>query len=657
MTEVEIVDYYDLWNKFLRERASKQIGDVRAKITQSLVIPVESLPHKLFLHVLDDYEGAVRYIREIVSKEMLCEPSFIRFSNFPYKISMRELRADKIGKFLTVQGLARSISSITPLVTVAMFECTNCGNRLKVSQSSLSVEYPDPCPCKRGKWVLDPSLSRMVDYQALKIQERPDDLRGGETPTDIMAYVVGDLCGVVNAGNRITVSGLLRPLINKRDSLIVKTVFETNNLVIDEQDFDDIKITQEDEQEITAFSKRDDLVSQLVSSIAPSIYGYENIKMAALLQLFGGIRHKNKDGTYKRGDTHILIVGDPGVAKSQLLEGIFQLCPRGVKASGKGSSKAGLTAAAVQDSTGSWTIEAGAIVLSDKGHLIVDEIDKMREEDRSALHEGMEQQKISIAKAGINTTLMCRCSILAAANPTTGRFDAALDIAEQIDLPPTLLSRFDLIFLMKDQPDQDIDGHIADFILSGNDTDASLSPEFMRKYISYSRKYITPVLTPVATKMLKNYYLRIRELANKNKPIPITARQLDALRRLSESAAKMRLSDRVEERDAELVISIVDSCLKHVAYDAETGQMDIDKMFNKMSAGKKDLKRDIQAMIRELTETNGRCDVQVLFQCLQAQGYDDRHKIDRLIDEMMREGLLYAKDNKTLNLVNRDLPI
>ena len=647
---VEIVDYYDLWNRFLRDRTKQACSEVRSKRTNTLYIDVDNIPHRLFLQLLDEYDKAVSYISEIVVKEKLCEPKYIRFIGFPRKLNIRELRSDQVGQFVTIDGIARSISSINPLVIDGKFECSYCGNRVSLKQTGLQIEYPDSCTCRHGKWVLLTDQSKLNDIQMIKLQERPDDMRGGETPAEISCYMVGDICGLVNAGNHVSVSGMLRPMAGKQNSLIVKTMFEINNIVINEHDYDDIIITDSDEQEIIQFAKSENARSLLAGSITPSIYGYENIKLAALLQMFGGVRHKNKDGTYKRGDTHILIFGDPGVAKSQMLEGIYQLCPRGIKASGKGSSKAGLTAAAIQDATGGWTIEAGAIVLSDKGHLIVDEIDKMRDEDRSALHEGMEQQQISIAKAGINMTLMCRCSVLAAANPTTGRFDATLDIAEQINLPPTLLSRFDLIFLMKDLPDKETDSHIADFILGGYDEGETLSPEFIRKYIAYAKTHYFPVLTPVAKSVLKQYYLNIRELASRNKPIPITPRQLDALRRLGEAAARMRLSDKVTEEDANLVVEIVDSCLKHVAYDPETGQMDIDRIMSKMSSEKRSLMRDLRAMIRELTREQGKCEHTNLLDCMVSQGYDE-DKIEVAIQSALREGMLYSPSRNVLKEV------
>jgi len=635
---IEVIDYHALWLEFLNNR-KQLVARVSSGVETSLLINVDELNTTLFESLVYRYADCVSYVRSAL-KELGCNPESVRFVNFPRKVPIRDIRSDKIGKFLSFTGIARSVSTVKPLITVAVFECSSCRQRKTIEQSSLLTDFPDTCSCKHGKWNLLPDKCKMVDYQSIRVQERPDELRGGEVPADVSVYVTGDLCGKVTAGNRLIVNGVLKPLHTKRGSLVIDTVFEGNMIELNDQDFDEIKIDENDEKLIREVAKRDDYLDVFIRSIAPSIYGYTDIKKAVLLQLFGGVRHRNRDGTFKRGDTHILILGDPGVAKSQLLEGVFQLCPRGVRASGKGSSRAGLTAAAVQDPSGGWTIEAGAIVLSDKGHLIVDEIDKMREEDRSALHEGMEQQKISIAKAGINTTLMARCSILAAANPTTGRFDATLDIAEQIDMPPTLLSRFDLIFLMKDQPDEEKDGNIADFILSNHDGDIdSLSPEFMRKYISFA-KQINPSLSAAAKTVLKSYYLSIRKLAKQHKAIPITARQLDALRRLSESAARMRLSDTVDSKDAEMVVEIVDSCLKHVAYDPVTKQFDIDKITTKMSTMKRDLFRDLEEMITTCSNESGVARISVVVDKMEEQGWD-RLKTQQYIDELSRTGRYY----------------
>jgi replicative DNA helicase Mcm len=330
----------------------------------------------------------------------------------------------------------------------------------------------------------------------------------------------------------------------------------------------------------------------------------EEQKKAIALQLFGGCHKEMDDGTNLRGDIHILLIGDPGVAKSQILRYMSSLAPRGIYASGKSASAAGLTAAAVRDDFGDgrWTLEAGALVLADKGLACIDELDKMTEQDRSSLHEAMEAQRISVAKAGINATLQCRCSMLAAANPKYGRFEEETSIYDQIDLPAPLVSRFDLIEVLTDKPekkhDQMLSSHILDtqrrgearMLPEGTDIkelDVSkimtetniLKPiydiETLRKYVAYSKR-IVPIMTEDAKKIIQDSFLKIRSLGSGGS-VPITARQLEGYVRLSEASARMRLSRTVDEQDANNAADLIEAYLDRIAGNGD-GTYDIDKI-------------------------------------------------------------------------------
>jgi replicative DNA helicase Mcm len=479
-----------------------------------------------------------------------------------------------------------------------------------------------------------------MDYQMLTVQESPEGLRGGEVPSDVEVRLTHDLVGLVNAGNRVNVYGVLKTIPIRKNELRLKTIFDANNLEIIQKEYEDIEISDKDLELILELSQHAAVVDKLRLSIAPSIYGHEILKEAVLLQLFGGVRHKNKDGTHNRGDIHVLIVGDPGVAKSKLLESVLYLCPRGVKASGGGSTKAGLTATAIQDANGQWMLEAGAVVLADKGHLILDEVDKMNADDRKAIHEAMEQQVVSINKAGINTTLQSRCSILAAANPKSGRFDDYLDLAQQIDLPPTLLSRFDLIFTMTDKPDKDQDDALAAFLLARDDqSDDILDTEFIRKYISYAKMNVIPKMTPDARSVLKEYYVSIRSLSgNRAKSVPITARQLEALMRLSEASARMRLSETVSVEDAQRAVNILDKCLRFLAYDPKTGQLDIDKLTGKMSAQSRDVAKSLLEVIHQLKDhQTGHVNKRAILDEMEKRGFDNI-RTDGVLEQVIQRG-------------------
>jgi replicative DNA helicase Mcm len=319
-----------------------------------------------------------------------------------------------------------------------------------------------------------------------------------------------------------------------------------------------------------------------------------------------------------------LLVGDPGVAKSQLLRYVADVAPRGIYTSGKGTTAAGLTAAAVKDDFGGgrWMLEAGMLVLADGGVAVVDELDKMTPEDRSAMHEALEQQTVSVAKAGITATLNARCPVLAAANPKWGRFTPERTISEQIDLPPTLLSRFDVIYSIQDRPDQARDRILASRILQSHQegearevmrateglpvpsSTAPFPPDFLRKYIAWARRNVRPVLSADALKTLEDFYVRIRRQGEEpNAPVPITARQLEALVRLSEASARARLSPTVDREDSERAIRIVEGFLRRVS--TSEGKLDIDILATGVSHSQRERAELLQTLMHSLQEQKG----------------------------------------------------
>jgi replicative DNA helicase Mcm len=371
----------------------------------------------------------------------------------------------------------------------------------------------------------------------------------------------------------------------------------------------------------------------MVGSIAPAIYGYEEEKLAMILQLFSGVTKHLPDGSRIRGDLHMLLIGDPGTGKSQMISYVENIAPRSVYTSGKGSSAAGLTAAAVRDDFGDgqqWSLEAGALVLADKGIAAVDELDKMDSSDRSAMHEGLEQQKISVSKAGINATLKARCSLLGAANPKYGRFDQYEPIGEQIDLEPALISRFDLIFTVTDSPDPEHDSRLAQHIIKTNyagelntqreelasseftseqvaevteEVAPEIDSELLRKYIAHAKRSCFPTMTEEAKELIEEFYVDLRSKgADEDAPVPVTARKLEAMVRLSEASARVRLSDTVEREDADRATDIVESCLKDIGVDPETGQFDADVVETGTSKSQRDRIKNIKGLIADIEE-------------------------------------------------------
>jgi replicative DNA helicase Mcm len=676
--EAEITSRDAEWSRFLKNRYKKQLAELTREYPyrRSLQIDyreVESfgktgirLADELLDNpgkVLADVKDAIKNHQLIKTKDgRVAEHINIRFVNLPKKIGIRHIRSDDINKFVTVEGILRKITEVRPRIVNAVFRCPG-GHITEKKQGYGQFIEPDGCAtdgCTFKKLELIPKRSWFVDSQKIRIQEQPEGLRGGEQPQTLDLDVTDDLTGVVAPGDRVVMNGILRSMqriTHGSKHTIFDIYLECNSIEVAEKEFEEVEIDEKAEEEIITISKDPQVYRNIVNSIAPTIYGNDDVKEAIALQLFGGIMKEMPDGSHLRGDIHVLLIGDPGIAKSQLLRYVIKLSPRGIYTSGQSSTSAGLTATAVKDEFGDgrWTLEAGALVLADMGVAAVDEMDKMQKEDRSALHEAMEQQTISVAKAGITATLKSRCALLGAANPKYGRFDDFAPISDQINMPASLLSRFDLIFVMTDKPDKKRDNAIANHILKahsigeliqqhrknpieGVDDDyiteqlkpvtPAIDPVLFRKYVAYAKRTCYPILSEEAKTALIAYYMNLRDIADSSKPVPVTARQLEALVRLAEASARVRLSPKIEQGDAERVIKIVDACLRQVAYDAKSGSYDIDKMMTGFSKGKRDLIRMIKEAVKTLADDNGRASREHVIDLLVQKGInrDDAQK-------------------------------
>jgi replicative DNA helicase Mcm len=581
----------------------------------------------------------------------------IRIRGLPdsQQVRVADIRSNHLGRLMWIEAIVRQASDVRPQVVNAKFECAGCGNSISVLQVDTKFKEPNRCTCGwRGRFRM---LSQdLIDVQHLKVEEAPETLEGGEQPKRISVFCKEDLVDPrmekkSAPGSKIRVVGVVKeiPVLLKSGAKSTRydLMLEANHVESVQEDFSDVVLTEEDELEIQEFAKDPMIYEKFMKAIAPSIYGYEEIKQALVLQLVGGARKKKADGTSTRGDIHILLVGDPGSGKSQMLQFISRVAPKARFVSGKGSSGAGLTASVVKDEfLKGWSLEAGALVLANKGLVAVDELDKMSHEDRSALHEALEQQTVTISKANIQATLRAETTLLAAANPKMGRFDPYTPIASQIELPSTLINRFDLIFPIRDIPNKDKDTRIASHVLESIHKDeiytTEITPDFLRRYLAYVKSKIFPTMTKGAVTEIKDFYVNLRNSGKDTedgvRPIPISARQLEALIRLSEASARLRLDSKVTREDALRGIELLKYCLMQVGFDPETGQIDIDRMSSSVTAsarGKILVIKDILASL----EAKGLkiIPIEDIISEAAVKGIDES-KVYEVIDQLKRAG-------------------
>lgn len=787
----EAKKFFDAHRRELGE--SIRGGEGVVKISFPLV--AEFSP-ELAERIVDFPEETVAAI-EVALEETFEGKHRIRLVELPKSsfIKIRDIRAKHLNQLLWIEGIVRLASDIRPQVVNAKFECPNCGAQLSVLQIDRKFREPSRCSCGwKGNFK---TLSKeMVDAQRLVIEESPDTMEGAEQPRRINVFLKEDLVeprmeSRTTPGSKVKIFGVLKevpvPLQTGAISTRFDIAMDANNLIPIEESFEDVEMNEEDEIQIKELAADPKVFNKLSRSIAPSIYGFERIKEAVLLQLFGGVKKLKSDVGSTRGDIHILLVGDPGVAKSVLLKYTATIAPKGRYVSGKAATAAGLTAAVVKDEfLRGWSLEAGAMVLSNKGTVCIDEIEKMNENDRSTMHEAMEQQcylpdfeimladgakekigqfvdllmeknkekiqygveceilplseevkilttdfesiyplkidrisrhlapkkfvrvvldngreltvtpehpcwvmrqgkvttipacnvkkgelfpitvglsmkeiengivteyyqnssvlqlkekkieegigwigvksvevvenkdvkwvydiavepthsfisnnmvlhnSVTISKASIQATLRAETTVLAAGNPKLGRFDPYTPIPHQIDISPALLSRFDVIFVIRDLPNKTQDEAIATHVLEEHKQGVVrdvIDAKLMRKYIAYARQRIKPKLTDEAIEEIKDFYIRLRSQPSKAdseiRAIPITARQLEGLVRLSEAHAKMRMSEQVTREDARRAIELLKVSLMQVGYDEESKTFDIDRITTGITSSKR----------------------------------------------------------------------
>lgn len=703
---LQVHDSAARWRSFLQETSANEISSLAAQWPDRTSHRVSfedvqawdpQFANLLLDHprnVLDQGEDALREMCRSAGHEI--EPR-LRIDRLPpdVRTSLRAIGSEAVETFVAAEVIVTKISELKPRIYHGVFRCTTCGTIIEIAQpNELELIEPMECPEESGcgrkrsganqtRFELVPENTRLVDNQWIEIQELPEDVPGGSQPSRMKVLAEGDLAGLHNPGDRITVNAI--PFIRSEKKAGQKTpMFDVYLSLISSEHrntpLEEISVSDDDVIEIQHISSREDLLPLLIRSVAPSIYATDAlslIKRSLVLQLFGGVPRRQPDGTRTRGDIHILLMGDPGVAKSQLLKFMGEISPRGRFTTGGGTTAAGLTAAAVRDAfnDGRFSLEAGALVLADMGLCAVDEFDKMSDADRGAMHEAMEQQLININKGGLNAQMRTRCAILAAANPRSGRFPSGSSTEPpfaEIDLKPAMISRFDMIWLIRDDPEQAVDDQIARHIIQSRrlgvaeqlidtgqvvdpilvareqatHTDADgasyISTEMLKKYVAYAKRNVFPVLDDAAMEQLISFYKtsrsRPRNESYEHDPPPMTARALEGLIRIAEAHARMHLRHEATLEDANMAIAMT----KHWRHELMGDQFDEMTIRTGVTKDKRSAERTITSIVRVLCRENGgECETIQIYNAAGEQGFDES-TVDRVLSSLRTRCTLFT---------------
>ncbi len=656
---VEYGEAVNEFEEFFSDKYYEKVADAVQDGEESIV--VDFMEMDMFEPRLSDYlreepDSAINAAEEgVMGVDIVSDEDFrVRFTNLPEEdfVLVRNLRSQHIGKFIPIEGMIKRASQVKPEVVSAIFECAQCGDRYEKEQDSSELKSPYKCDCGSRKF--ETVEKKMTDTQTVTVEENPESREGSEQPSTLQIRLEGDLVDPdfqkkVVPGNVAEITGVLKERPLKKNSKKFDIYMEGNYLEPTQQEFEELTLNDEEREEIESMAENPDIFDRIIDSIAPSIYGHRQIKKAIALQIFGGVKKTREDGVKSRGDIHMLLIGEPGTGKSQMLKFTGELAPKGRYVVGKSSTGAGLTAAVVRDeTTGEFELEAGAVVLANKGTAVIDEIDKMSEEDRSSLHEAMEQQQISVSKANIQATLNAQTSILAAGNPKFGRFDPYEPIPQQIEIGDTLLSRFDFIFPVKDEPDESKDTKLSSQVLQNHidpeETDAEIPQETLRKYVAYAKKNYRPDLTEDAADQIQEFYVSMRQKGGgeAGDSVPVTARQLEALVRVAEASARAELKEEVEVEDAQRAIDILTYCLEQVGVDPETGEFDADIIETGTSSSQRNRAQTIKHILKQMAGESS-AELEEVLDEAEEEGLD-RDKTEQRIKQLMRDGEVFEPE-------------
>jgi len=572
----------------------------------------------------------------------------VRVRGIPDQVPLRKVDTSYLDRMLAVAGMVVRTSELRPLMIEGAFSCPS-GHVTYQEQDDVFLKKPPRCELcgETRNFELDRKDSRFIDFQIIRIQELPEELPPGQLPQFFDVNVEGDIVNTARPGDRVVLTGIVRAVPDYSPGQVRMRLFRSqidcNYIEVRGKEPEQVQVTKEDEAIIRSIASSPDAYEKLINSVAPAIMGHTAEKEAILLLLAGGTSTSLPDGTKLRGDINVLFVGDPGVAKSEMLKFAAQVAPRGMFTSGRGTTAAGLSAAVIREKN-VLMLEAGVVVLADQGIACIDEFDKMRPEDRSALHEQMEQQSVTVAKGGIYAALNARTAILAATNPILGKYNPFQNLTDNISLPIPLLSRFDLIFVIKDQPAPAEDEKLASHILAvhakrGYNAPPPVEFSLLKKYIAYAKK-IQPNLTKEAMDRIREFYLDLRRRGQEGQ-ITATPRTLESLIRLATARARILLKEEVTEEDALAAISLMNKMVEDVLTDAATKtKADFGVLLGRPAGERKNLAAAIE-IFKALEGTEKKPVERRVFkeELVKAKFTDE--DADKMIKTMFREGLIY----------------
>lgn len=647
------------WSEFIEEYFLERLHDVILGYPDdgtSLNVAFKEIesarPHEAEQILMDPKEwmdAATMGLQRVIHEHAI--PTTVQLNGLKFNITnipevcrkpIADLRADDRGALLILDGQVRSTKEREEVLQVAIFKCTRCGETIRLIQDGQDGKnFREPSKCgtceTKGCMRLDQNKSVYTNIQEVLLQENIDQIDPGSSPKSMVLRLVEDHIDLLAPGDRCTVTGIYTGAHEKR-SRTIRPWVDVTGLKKKGDDILLFRPTKEFEERARTFAQGEP-VGTIIDIVGGDIHGHHFEKTAILMAIIGGVRRQRKNGSIRRGDSHILLVGDPGVAKSAMMRLFARIAPRAIFTTGGGTSKAGLTAAAVKDEfskSGGFALEAGVMVLANMGVAFIDEMDKMNKDDRSAMHEAMEQQTVTIQKAGVHGVLSSMCAVIGAANPKNGRFDPNMPIFEQFDIPDSFATRFDLIIPMLDKKNKDRDAALADHLVELEmQTKEIVNLDFIKQYVTYIKR-LEPELTKEALNLCSDYFKTVRAAADN-----VTARQMEALFRLSEAHAKLHLRQEVTKADAEFAISMHKQYIKLVGHDPLTGEMDLGMISGLgHTLGQDGRVRAVIAAVRELSKGKSHADSEAVSMRLVTLGMSE-DAVDKTITMLVKHGRLF----------------